>query len=191
MATTTTTTTTAIPRKSGKKDMKAFVRYDGRGVAVPSSLILTRKMPKVGKWIEVDAYKCCQPTIPITTTTTTTTARATTTTTTTNVPVTTTTTTTNVPVTTTTTTTNVPVTTTTTTTASIYYYNVQKYISADAFCTAGSIVDVTSSAPAIIGKFYDSLEVAGEVIEVLATAVSGGVNYTTTFEGTYRDNCVP
>jgi len=180
MATTTTTTTTAIPRKSGKKDMKAFVRYDGRGVAVPSSLILTRKMPKVGKWIEVDAYKCCQPTIPITTTTTTTTARATTTTTTTNVPVT-----------TTTTTTNVPVTTTTTTTASIYYYNVQKYISADAFCTAGSIVDVTSSAPAIIGKFYDSLEVAGEVIEVLATAVSGGVNYTTTFEGTYRDNCVP
>jgi len=179
---TTSTTTTAIPRKSGKKDMKAFVRYDGRGVAVPSSLILTRKMPKVGKWIEVDAYKCCQPTIPITTTTTTTT----------NVPVTTTTTTTNVPVTTTTTTTNVPVTTTTTTTASIYYYNVQKYISVDALCTAGSIVDVTSSAPAIIGKFYDSLAgPLGEVIEVLATAVSGGVDYTTTFQGLSRDTCVP
>jgi len=157
---TTSTTTTAIPRKSGKKDMKAFVRYDGRGVAVPSSLILTRKMPKVGKWIEVDAYKCCQPTIPITTTTTTTT--------------------------------NVPVTTTTTTTASIYYYNVQKYISVDALCTAGSIVDVTSSAPAIIGKFYDSLAgPLGEVIEVLATAVSGGVDYTTTFQGLSRDTCVP
>ena len=157
---TTSTTTTAIPRKSGKKDMKAFVRYDGRGVAVPSSLILTRKMPKVGKWIEVDAYKCCQPTIPITTTTTTTT--------------------------------NVPVTTTTTTTASIYYYNVQKYISVAALCTAGSIVDVTSSAPAIIGKFYDSLAgPLGEVIEVLATAVSGGVDYTTTFQGLSRDTCVP
>ena len=157
---TTSTTTTAIPRKSGKKDMKAFVRYDGRGVAVPSSLILTRKMPKVGKWIEVDAYKCCQPTIPITTTTTTTT--------------------------------NVPVTTTTTTTASIYYYNVQKYKSLEALCTAGSIVDVTSSAPAIIGKFYDSLAgPLGEVIEVLATAVSGGVDYTTTFQGLSRDTCVP
>ena len=65
MATTsTTTTTTTILRKSGKKDLKAFIRFDGRGMVVPSSVILARKMPKVGKWMEINAYECCAPTIP-------------------------------------------------------------------------------------------------------------------------------
>jgi len=82
------------------RPLKAFVRFDGTGRIVPSSLILRRKKPKVGKWVEIPAYECCNPT---------------TTTTTTGVPVTTTTTTTAAP-TTTSTTTVAPTTTTTTTT---------------------------------------------------------------------------
>lgn len=72
-----------------KKDLKAFVRYDGMGRVIPGSLVLRRTAPKVGKWKEVPAYECCAPT-----TTTTTTAAPTTTTTTTAAPTTTTTTTT-------------------------------------------------------------------------------------------------
>jgi len=71
-----------------KRPLKAYVRFDGTGRIVPSSLILRRKIPKVGKWVEIPAYECCNPT-----TTTTTTAAPTTTTTTTATPTTTTTTT--------------------------------------------------------------------------------------------------
>jgi hypothetical protein len=71
------------------RPLKAFVRFDGTGRIVPSSLILRRKKPKVGKWVEIPAYECCNPT-----TTTTTTAAPTTTSTTTVAPTTTTTTTT-------------------------------------------------------------------------------------------------
>jgi len=71
------------------RPLKAFVRFDGTGRIVPSSLILRRKIPKVGKWMEISAYECCNPT----TTTTTTVAPTTTTTTTTVAPTTTTTTT--------------------------------------------------------------------------------------------------
>lgn len=77
-----------------KRPLKAYVRFDGTGRIVPSSLILRRKKPKVGKWVEIPAYECCNDT-----TTTTTTAAPTTTTTTTATPA--------------------PSTTTTTTTASI------------------------------------------------------------------------
>ena len=42
-----------------KRDLKAYVRYDGSGRVVPGSLILRRKMPKVGKWTEVQGYQCC------------------------------------------------------------------------------------------------------------------------------------
>jgi hypothetical protein len=73
---------------NNRKDLKAYVRYDGSGRVVASSLVLRRKMPKVGNWKEVPAYECCAPT-----TTTTTTAAPTTTTTTTAAPTTTTTTT--------------------------------------------------------------------------------------------------
>jgi len=59
------------------RPLKAFVRFDGTGRIVPSSLILRRKKPKVGKWLEIPAYECCNPT----TTTTTTPAPTTTTTT--------------------------------------------------------------------------------------------------------------
>ena len=71
-----------------RKDLKAYVRYDGSGRVVAGSLILRRQMPKVGKWVEIPAYECCNPT-----TTTTTSTSSTTTTTTTVAPTTTTTTT--------------------------------------------------------------------------------------------------
>jgi len=72
-----------------RKDLKAYVRYDGSGRVVAGSLILRRQKPKVGNWKEVPAYECCAPTTTTTTstsstTTTTTTVRATTTTTTTS-----------------------------------------------------------------------------------------------------------
>ncbi len=64
-----------------RKDLKAYVRYDGGGRVVAGSLILRRQKPKVGNWKEVPAYECCAPT---TTTTTTSTTSSTTTTTTTS-----------------------------------------------------------------------------------------------------------
>lgn len=67
-----------------RRDLKAYVRYDGGGRVVPGSLILRRKKPKVGKWVEIPAYECCNPT---TTTTTTSTTSSTTTTTTTAAPI--------------------------------------------------------------------------------------------------------
>ena len=72
------------------KRLKAYVRFDGSGRVVPSSLILQRNKPKVGNWQEIDAYDCCNYT---TTTTTSTTSTSTTSTTTTATPTTTTTTT--------------------------------------------------------------------------------------------------
>lgn len=45
-----------------KRDLKAYVRFDGSGRIVPGSLILRRKKPKVGKWVEIPAYECCNPT---------------------------------------------------------------------------------------------------------------------------------
>ena len=56
---------------SNKRNLKAFVRYDGSGRVVPGSLILRQKMPKVGKWVEVQAYECCNPTTTTSTTSTT------------------------------------------------------------------------------------------------------------------------
>lgn len=44
---------------TNKRDLKAFVRFDGSHRVVPSSLVLRRKKPKVGKWVEISAYECC------------------------------------------------------------------------------------------------------------------------------------
>jgi hypothetical protein len=44
---------------SNKRDLKAFVRYDGSGRVVAGSLILRKQKPKVGKWTEVQGYECC------------------------------------------------------------------------------------------------------------------------------------
>ena len=59
------------------RPLKAYVRFDGSGRIVAGSLILRRKKPKVGKWVEIPAYECCNPT---TTTSSTTVAPTTTTT---------------------------------------------------------------------------------------------------------------
>jgi hypothetical protein len=53
-----------------KRDLKAFIRMDYDGRIVAGSLILRKKMPKVGKWLEIPAYECCNN--PNTTTITTT-----------------------------------------------------------------------------------------------------------------------
>lgn len=66
------------------RKLKAYVRFDGQGRVVAGSMILRRKMPKVGKWMEVPTYECCNPTT--TTTTTSSTTSTTTTTTTTELP---------------------------------------------------------------------------------------------------------
>lgn len=52
-----------------KKILRAFVRYDGSGRVIPSSLILRKNKPKVGNWTEIPGYECCNP---FTTTSTTT-----------------------------------------------------------------------------------------------------------------------
>jgi hypothetical protein len=51
---------------ANKKNLKAFVRYDGNKRVVRGSLILRLKAPKVGVWKEITGNSCC------TTTTTTT-----------------------------------------------------------------------------------------------------------------------
>jgi hypothetical protein len=58
--------------------LKAYIRFDGSGRVVPSSLIVQAFKPKVGNWKEINANECCN----YTSTTTTTTAAPTTTTTT-------------------------------------------------------------------------------------------------------------
>lgn len=64
---------------SNNRPLKAFVRFDGTGRIVPSSLILRRKKPKVGKWVEIPANECCNF-VPSTTTTSSTSTTSTTTT---------------------------------------------------------------------------------------------------------------
>jgi hypothetical protein len=44
---------------ASNKRLKAYVRYDGTGRVVPSSLILARFKPAVGNYQEIDAYECC------------------------------------------------------------------------------------------------------------------------------------
>ena len=53
------------PKSTKKRPLKAFIRIDGSGRDVPSSLIWRKAAPKVGKWKEVDGYQCCsnEPTI--------------------------------------------------------------------------------------------------------------------------------
>ena len=55
---------------SNRKDLKAYVRFDGTGRIIAGSLILQRFKPKVGNWKEIDANECCNY-VPTTTTTTT------------------------------------------------------------------------------------------------------------------------
>ena len=47
-----------------KRPLRAFVRYDGKNRIVGGSLIFRKGMPKVGKWAEIPAYRCCVPSDP-------------------------------------------------------------------------------------------------------------------------------
>ena len=59
-----------MARSNNNNKLKAFVRFDGSGRVVSSSLIVQAFKPKVGNWKEIDAKECCNYT-PTTTTTTT------------------------------------------------------------------------------------------------------------------------
>jgi hypothetical protein len=37
--------------------MRAFVRYDKKGIIVPSSFVMKRNKPKVGRWLEISTTK--------------------------------------------------------------------------------------------------------------------------------------
>ena len=50
------------------RPLKSFVRYDGSHRIVAGSLILRKNKPKVGKWKEILAYECYNPTTTTTTT---------------------------------------------------------------------------------------------------------------------------
>jgi len=55
------------------KSLKAYIRIDGSGRDVPSSLIYRKNKPTLGKWKEINSYECCiTPITPSTTTSTTT-----------------------------------------------------------------------------------------------------------------------
>lgn len=58
-------TNTAVPR-----ELKAFVRLDGAGRKIGGSLVYRKNKPKVGNWVQVQAYECCDPYYTTTTTTT-------------------------------------------------------------------------------------------------------------------------
>jgi hypothetical protein len=44
---------------SNKRILKAYERFDYNGKVVPGSLVLRDRIPKNGKWKEVQAYLCC------------------------------------------------------------------------------------------------------------------------------------
>jgi hypothetical protein len=53
---------------TNNRPLKAYVRFDGSGRIVAGSLILRKQKPKVGKWQEIPAFECCNPTTTTTTT---------------------------------------------------------------------------------------------------------------------------
>jgi len=44
---------------SNKRILKAYERFDYNGKIVPGSLVLRDRIPKNGKWKEVQTYQCC------------------------------------------------------------------------------------------------------------------------------------
>jgi hypothetical protein len=44
---------------TNNRPLKSYIRYDGSGRAVSSSLIWRKNKPKVGNWKEVQGYECC------------------------------------------------------------------------------------------------------------------------------------
>jgi len=60
-----------MARSNNNNKLKAFVRFDGSGRIIPSSLIVQAFKPKVGNYQEIDAKECCNYVPPTTTSTTT------------------------------------------------------------------------------------------------------------------------
>ena len=56
-------------RSNNNNKLKAFVRFDGSGRIISSSLIVQAFKPKVGNWQEIDAKECCNYTTTTTSTT--------------------------------------------------------------------------------------------------------------------------
>jgi hypothetical protein len=52
------------------RKLKSFIRYEGSGRAIGSSVVLRQKMPKVGRWKEIPSTLCCGAVETTTTTTT-------------------------------------------------------------------------------------------------------------------------
>ena len=44
-----------------RRDLKAYVCYDGSGRIIPFSNIFSRRKPAVGNWVETPANLCCTP----------------------------------------------------------------------------------------------------------------------------------
>jgi hypothetical protein len=42
-----------------KRTLKAYERFDYNGKVVPGSLVLRDRIPKNGRWKEVQTYQCC------------------------------------------------------------------------------------------------------------------------------------
>lgn len=136
--------------RSNNNKLKAYVRFDGSGRIVPSSLIVQSVKPKDGNWKEIDSKECCNYT-----TTTTTTAAPTTTT----------------------STTVAPTTTTTTSFPGYYTWSIRKNISAAAACAEPSTADVyTAVSPLTFGVilYEDTLLTTPVPISFYAT---GGIAY--------------
>lgn len=107
--------------------LKAFVRFDGSGRVIPSSLILQKSKPKVGNWKEINATQCCNDITSTTTTSSTSTS---------------------------TTTSTSSSTTTTTTTSSYYYYLTNQYLCPDCGTVVGSNVVIKTTNPSLVaGNF--------------------------------------
>lgn len=151
------------------RPLKAYVRFDGTGRIVPSSLILRRKMPKVGKWVEIPAYECCNYVPTSTTTTSSTTSSTSSTTTSTSTSTTTSTTTTAVP-------------------AIEYRLSIFSYDTSGESCSSGagspnSAGYSAESNPLLITTFYSDPSLTGPVSGVnkfvaYAKASDPGVVYT-------------
>jgi len=41
--------------------LKTYIRLDHSGRMIPSTNVLRKKMPVTGKWVEINAYQCCNP----------------------------------------------------------------------------------------------------------------------------------
>jgi hypothetical protein len=48
-----------MARSNNNNKLKAFVRFDGTGRIIPSSLIVQAFKPAVGNYVEIDAKECC------------------------------------------------------------------------------------------------------------------------------------